>query len=270
MKEVKVLSIKKSRKFVDIDIVIPIVPKDHKYLARLLWEIEHSRRIPATVILASSSETEESLHKMKMVILSLNPSFHVIIESTPGTRLAGENRNVGAKKATASYIAFCDSDDSYSWNRLYRAAQIIEKHHPDLLIHSYSFQLPRLLLLFKLTKKKLADTKEIYEATFPNGLRELEIETGESGMSNLKLPPRFGEKYRIHHAHLIVKKSVPVEFGPKVRSEDGVFCRDLVFQGFNVMYTNEKLSNYERPNIFNVTRRGYRTASKIIRKFTPK
>jgi glycosyltransferase involved in cell wall biosynthesis len=254
-------------RIVDIDIVVPIVPKDHKHLSRLLREIENSRRIPSKVILAASSQTEDSLKQLNKVVSNPILTFQVIIESTSGTRLAGENRNVGASRATSTYIAYCDADDSYSWNRLYRAAQIIKKESPDLLIHSYAFQSPRFMLLFKLKRKYLANTKEIYEATFPNGVRNEQLETGESGATNLKLPPRLGNKSRIHHAHSIAKRSVPIKFGSKVRCEDGVFCRDFVYQGYNVIYTNEKLSNYERPTVSNVTRWRYRLMRETIKKY---
>jgi len=255
------------RRIVDIDIVVPIVPKDHKYLPRLLREFENSRRIPSNVILAASSQTEDSLKQLNKVISSSYLTFQVIIESTSGTRLAGENRNVGARRATSTYIAYCDADDSYSWNRLFRAAQIIEEFFPDLLIHSYAFQSPRFMLLLKFKRKSFANSKEIYEATFPEGVRDTQIETGESGMTNLELPPKMRNRYRIHHAHCIAKKSVPIKFGSKVRCEDGVFCRDFVYQGYNVFYTNEKLSNYERPTVSNVTRWRYRLMRETIKRY---
>jgi glycosyltransferase involved in cell wall biosynthesis len=246
---------KKLRKTVDIDIVVPIVPKDHKYLSRLLREFENSRRIPTNVILAASSQTEESLQQINKAISSLKLTFQVIIESTSGTRLAGENRNVGASRATSTYIAYCDADDSYSWNRLYRAAQVIDKEDPDLLIHSYSVLSPRFWLLFKLVKRDIAGTKDILEATFPDGTRDTELEiAGKSGMTNLKLPPRFGDNYRIVHGHTIAKRSTPIKFTSKSRCEDGVFCRDFVFLGYKVIYLNEKLSNYNRPTIRKVIR----------------
>ena len=240
------------RKTVDIDIVIPIVPKDHKFLLRLLREIQCSRCIPTNVIIAASSQSEDSLEEIKNIASKNDFDFQIYIEATEGLRLAGENRNAGWGKATSKYVAFCDADDSYSWNRLYRACKLIEKYSPDLILHSYAFQTPRLWLLFKLGITRLAQTQDFYDATFPNGARNTELEIGEKGLTNLELPSRFGAKARIHHAHAIVRTAVPVRFSSKVRCEDGVFCRDMVYQGFNVIYSNEKLSNYERPTFSNV------------------
>lgn len=244
-----------AKKRVAIDIVVPIVPKDHKFLPRLLREIQHSRRIPAQVIIAASSQSECSIAELRKIVERPNYDFQVLVAATASARLAGENRNVGWTKVTAPFVAFCDADDSYSWNRLYRVSELIKRYSPDLIIHSYSFQAPRIWLLFKSQKSKFARSEDLYSSTFPSGFRSRDLEIGEDGKTNLALPANFGPRARIHHAHTVVRSSTPIRFSSKVRCEDGVFCRDMVHQGFKVLYTKEKLSNYERPTISNISRR---------------
>ena len=253
-----------AKKTVAIDIVVPIVPKDHKYLSRLLREIQHSRRIPARVIIAASSQSESSIAELSKIVESRNFDFQVSVEATAGSRLAGENRNVGWTKVTAPFVAFCDADDSYSWNRLYRVSELIKRYSPDLITHSYSFQAPRLWLLFRFRNSKLASFEDLHCATFPRGFRNRDLEIGEDGKTNLVLPAIFGPRARIHHAHTVVRSDAPIRFSSKVRCEDGVFCRDMVYQGFKVIYTTERLSNYERPTISNVSRRFYRLVRTLV------
>jgi hypothetical protein len=218
----------------------------------LLREIQHSRRVPTQVIIAASSQSEDSIRELFELTLQSNFDFEVTLEATKSPRLAGENRNVEWARAKSTYVAFCDADDSYSWNRLYRISQLVERFAPDLILHSYSFQAPRFWLLCRTGERQLARSEDLFLATFPNGVRNTDIEIGESGITNLSLPSTFGTKGRIHHAHAVVRTATPIRFSNKVRCEDGVFCRDLVHQGFKVIYASEKLSNYERPTVSNV------------------
>lgn len=238
-----------------IDIVIPIIPAHHVYLVRLLHEIRSSIVLPDKLIIAASSQNTSTVEYLTTVTRNL--PFATEILPTSETLYAGSNRNRGLKKSTSNYVTFCDADDSYSRNRLQFLLRIAKEFDPDLILHNYS----RLKPLVYLNSLKLTDDfitqNELYQSTFPNGLRKRGQETGIGGDTNLILPTFAKRSWKIAHGNATVKTSINFEYSDRAFGEDGQFCRDILFSGKKVYFTPNKLTNYERPTILNLSKKSF-------------
>lgn len=238
-----------------IDIVIPIIPAHHTYLPRLFRELRCSTVLPEKLIIAASSQTTSSTKYLAKITTGLPFDTEILATSKPLP--AGANRNRGLKKSESDYVTFCDADDSYSNIRLEFLLQIAKEYDPDLILHNYSRLKPRFYLHILPPKNILITQTDIYKSTFPNGLRNLEQETGIKGNTNLILPPGTKNNWRIHHGHATVKRTIDLEYGVRAFGEDGQFCRDILFSGKKVYYTPNKLSNYDRPTCFNLLKKSF-------------
>ncbi len=233
-----------------LDIVVPIIPAHHKYLSRLLRSIESASLLPNKVIIAASSQTYNSLQFLKSVTKS--SSLPIKIIGTQNQHTAGSNRNRGWEFCESKYISFCDADDSYSKKRIEVLRNIADKLNPDLILHNYSKLKPQFYIDLLSTSDILLTEDTLYSSTFPNKSRNKSLETGVAGDTNISLP--FGSKksWKIHHGHATIKRSITERFGGMPFGEDGQICRDILFNGNRVVYTPNKLSNYNRPTLQNI------------------
>jgi len=234
-----------------LDIVIPIIPVHHKYLSRLLRNIESASVLPNNVIISASSQTRNSLQFLKS-ITKFSP-LRIKIIDTENQHTAGSNRNRGWEFCESEYISFCDADDSYSKKRNEVLRDIADKFSPDLILHNYSNLKPQ-FYIDHLARSEIFITEEIlYRSTFPNKSRNKSLETGVAGDTNICLPVGSKKSWNIHHGHATMKRSITERFGVMPsRGEDGQMCRDILFNGKRVVYTPNKLSNYNRPTLPNI------------------
>jgi glycosyltransferase involved in cell wall biosynthesis len=224
-------------------IVVPIIPRHHRYAKRLIKNIMHGSVKPLEIILAGSSQTDKSIEKLK-VVQQLYPDL-VKIYPTSESCTAGQNRNRGWEIAKGDYICFCDADDLYSPFRLEFLKREINRSGADLIIHDYLYQLPLLFLRFTHKEYRIIESKELYDSTFPEGKRRREQEFGSAGESNILIPLSDRDNYRIHHGHATVKRSIKIRYSDYPYAEDGIFCRDMLFTSHQISYLSAKLSIYE-------------------------
>lgn len=235
-------------------IVIPLIPAHHKYVYSLLTILSQSTSRIHEVIFAASSQNKVTNDELKKICEGFTSHFKIEFIASELKFTAGQNRNRGWDIATGDYIAFCDADDSYHPDRLRIVATYIEKYKPDLILHDYTKYRPYMLIKRNKLVSKIdpIEGDELYFNTFPYGHRNFQQEGGSFGESNLILPVKLRPFSRIHHGHPIVKKSLSIRFGDKIKGEDGIFARDVLEFNKNVIYIPLKLSNYNRPYFSNL------------------
>lgn len=224
-------------------IVVPIVPRHHRYALRLVQNLIGGSIKPLEIIFAGSSQTKDS--KQELISVSrLYPDIiklHLSIEKYT----AGQNRNRGWDIAHGDYICFCDADDLYSPIRLEVLREEIIKTDSDLLLHDYLYQRPLFFISRKPRNYQSFDAKMLFDSTFPNGQRDRDSEFGVLGESNVLVPRLDRKKHSVQHGHATVRNSVSLRYSNFPYAEDGIFCRDILFASYRVRYISAKLSIYE-------------------------
>jgi glycosyltransferase involved in cell wall biosynthesis len=228
-------------------IVVPIIPKHHRYAKRLVKNLMGGSVKPLEIIFAGSSQSEASARELVRV-QKLFPQI-VRIHLTPDKCTAGQNRNRGWDIARGEYVSFCDADDLYSPKRLEILRNEIYRTGADLIVHDYLYQLPLFSLELSQRKYQIIEGDRLYKSTFPEGRRNRVGEFGSAGESNILMPPEFAGFHRIQHGHATVKSSVNVRYSDYPYAEDGIFCRDMLFSSYQVIYLSARLSIYETLSI---------------------
>ena len=224
-------------------IVVPIIPKHHRYALRLVNNLMSGSVKPLEIIFAGSSQTDVSAQELNS-LYQLYPNL-VKLHLSKDVFTAGQNRNRGWEIAQGDYISFCDADDLYSPYRLEILRNEIIRSDSDLLIHNFRFQMPLLFISFRRKNLHVIDSGTLYESTFPNGKRNRDAEFGVAGESNIVLPQGRLGRNRIQHGHATVRASVSIRYSDFPYAEDGIFCRDVLFSSYRVTYISAKLSIYE-------------------------
>jgi glycosyltransferase involved in cell wall biosynthesis len=248
--------------------VIPIIPSHHKYVKRLLKELDKSEVKFKEILLAASSQTAESLASLEEIVRQSPSCEKVQIIPSAMKRLAGMNRNVGIELAKSEYICFLDADDAYHPKRLWALQQVINEYDPDVIYHDYFRFVPFWIMKLNQVgrRNKVVSTKTLAEKTFGVNGRDKSKESGKNGDTNLVLPSHLTRWHRIQHGHATIKNEIQIRFTDMETGEDGDFARTCLEMGLKVIYLPKRLSNYDRPTVKNVfTSIGLRTWSELAR-----
>jgi glycosyltransferase involved in cell wall biosynthesis len=227
-------------------VVIPVVPAHVHYLNYLIQSLTIAKLPPDQIIIAASSQTPTSISSLRELVSRFKVSIQITSSESHCT--AGINRNRGWELAKTDYVSFCDADDTYAWDRISILEEIASADNPDLILHNYTYLKPSQYLDSLPRTNYLIRSEELYKSTFPNGKRDVSLELGDSGDTNVILPKTTNTRWGIVHGHATVKCNLDFRYGTN-RGEDGRFCRDILFAKKCVVYTPNKLSNYHRPTI---------------------
>ena len=231
--------------------VIPLIPKHLSHVPDLLSDLGIQSIPNDEVILVASGFSLKEYARLTRISKKYESLNIVILKAPLGP--AGRNRNLGAEAAQGDLIMFLDVDDRYLPWRNERVLEAFKGRDLDALVHLAEHTAePSSIFAICLARGSdsegrsgLVTSNEILRDTFPEGNRDRNAEITGTIPTNLVLTGANSD-LPIHHAHATVRRSIFLthryheNFFP--RNEDGLFLRDLLFEGKNVAVLLENLS----------------------------
>lgn len=234
-------------------VIIPIIPNHFRYITKLLKELAGESNYIGEVLICASSVSETSRKYLEEIVGKSSGSLSIRIIATSEYRSAGENRNVGWKYAKFDYLSFLDADDIYHPQRLSLISKVLNLQDVDALVHDYYRLMPRAIFAKTLIANfEVTDTASLQRSNMSRMKNILPPGDIYSGQSNLELPSNLKEKSRVHHGHLIVRRSIPVRYSSRRAGEDGELVVEILKNDYRLIYINAKLSIYDRINFSNL------------------
>lgn len=247
-------------------IVIPTVPKHHKFLPSLVKFLGNNRTHIHEILIVSSSTDEKTSNHLRAKLDLLESTISIKTLITVTKQSAGQNRNSGWKAATGTYVMFLDADDWYSAKRAEIIHKVIQETNADLILHNYWKLKPRFFLKFKtkLEKEYWHRSPELIESTWGGVKRNIESERGIKGDTNVIARDRSGNSLPIQHGHVTIRRNIVIRFSDEY-GEDGRIVRDALEKGYQVIYIPNKLSIYNQISLDFLLRSTYRHIKHLIK-----
>jgi glycosyltransferase involved in cell wall biosynthesis len=236
-------------------IIIPIVPKHYKYVKKLFKELETENDIIKEILLCASSQNYQARKKLDSIVLETSFAKKVRILESSANLTAGENRNRGIHAATGDLLAFLDADDSYYKARLKTLLYYFDTFKVEAIVHNYFRLAPRFFMTLNkfFHKPVIIPCEQIKKSTFQNMTRNQNLEIGIYGETNIIVPNKKFNNYKIHHGHLTIRRNNTIFYSKRYPGEDGEYCRNLLEKGINLVFISQKLSIYDRFTFENLT-----------------
>ena len=230
--------------------MVVAAPQHRIFLEDLIAQLSKtSSPFDETIVVLSGSDGSPRDSALKEILQSKSAK----VLQTP-LQSAGANRNCGMRISQADLLFFMDADDLYSPHRTSVALSLFEHHQFDLMLHGFTpfvhGDLPPPFLEPPEDIREIGVVREssLREATLLRSPRNRTLELrGETETTNLLFNDP-AEAFEVHHAHAIVRREAVgdiryhEEFG--IRNEDGVFARDMLEAGKEVLLTPFVLSAY--------------------------
>ena len=207
-----------------IGIAIPTYDKHYYHLKNLLSVISQSSVIPNQVSVSISSYDGETIFD--------EYPFELIVSTTKERKNPSENRNIAASKLTTDIISFIDGDDIPHVNRNEYILNSF-KMGANAVVHNYNQNSNYESEWFKSDLDPINYLHEYVDTIFENS------SFAENSTNH--------QDY--HCAHISVKneifEKIKYDESPEiVYSEDSVYTKQLVSNGFKISYLSNKLSQY--------------------------
>lgn len=232
-----------------ISIVIPCIPRDIKYLNRLLNSINNQIYKPYEIIIAMSGLNNIDAVNLQNNIKYYYPKLNLIINNTREKKLASVNRNRGGKLATGNIITFMDADDKMHPKKLYYINKLFNEYNPLALVHSFSKNYGNFEEIPK--NIKIVNGEKIYDKILK---RDGQIKYGKDRIWCIP---------KAAHGHITIDSSVLnninyIESEIFRIGEDAKFIRDIIDyygrKSHTIIFADIPLSQYipsEKQNIQN-------------------
>lgn len=228
-------------------IVIPCIPKHHKYLPKLVKFLVLNGSEIGEILIVTSSTDEDTIQKLRTDLVYGDSGIEIVVIGTLSEKTAGENRNSGWNAASGEYVMFLDADDWYANSRTHIISEAIKSSNADFVLHNYWKFKPKWFLendiLFN--SDTWLKSKDLIASTWEGKARNTDLERGLNGDTNVIARDKEGNSWPIQHGHVTIRKSVNIRFS-KEYGEDGRIIRDALENGFEVLYLPNKLSIYNQ------------------------
>ncbi len=213
---------KNNNKNKKISIIIPCIPRDIKYLKRLINSINYQTYPPYEIIIALSGVTNYN----KIIIeknLKMLSKYPLYIINTEKIQYASENRNRGGKFASGDLYSFMDADDTFHPKKLEILNYYFSKYNLKFLLHSYIKNFNK--------NSKLNEYFRIDNGIMIYDYAKKINNTINTNLLNNK--PWFIMPHLYHHGHITIPsfvfKNIKYREGEYYkRGQDAVFIRDIL------------------------------------------
>jgi hypothetical protein len=211
----------------NIVIVVPCIPKHLKHLPGLFESINNQSYYPRKVIVTLSETNESDCKKFENKYReNLNENITLEFKCVENKNNSAENRNRALTDfEDIDYISYIDADDEICSDKLKIMSDLMDKHDADMGLHSFDNghdnkckKGNRVLLQDDMRKIEKENNKTLHLASIP-----------------------------VTHGHSMIKPNVIQNIKQDVKigyGEDSKFVRDVIQNGFNVVYTDDVLSHY--------------------------
>jgi hypothetical protein len=232
-------------------LVLPLHPRHDRFVSKFLRGLTHESALVRELVIArsetSSSRGQAFEKAVTRELRNLGLSFDLSFVFSRGRMTAGQNRNAAIAVASSEFVVMSDADDEYSPHRLRTLAEHIHQTEPDLVLHHYFLSSEAEGFTY-IPPGEITCLNEgqLFAATFPEGYRNRIEEGTFPGDTNICLPGELKSLLRVHHGHIAVRKTIAdnVSFGTLTSGEDGQYCRDVLWNGYKVLYLGHALSRY--------------------------
>ena len=204
-----------------ISVIIPCIPRDIKYLNRLLISIKNQTVLPYEVIICISEidilQSKEIYEKLKIHQLPLK------IVNSVEKKNSSQNRNIGIKNANGNILTFMDADDVMHPKRIFYINKYFREYNPYIFLHSYLKGLNIENISIN-EKPAISDGIYVWDLLMKNNGRIVNIEDGYA---------KWGILARAHHGHITIRKEVAdkIKFREEdqfKKGQDSIFIRDII------------------------------------------
>ena len=237
-------------------IVIPVHVSHWQYLPDLVQSVSLWSRPPLEIICCLSGVGMRRIGRFKKEIGAPSSPGHLSLSLTRRPRTAGQNRNLGARRASGDYILFMDADDVYASDYGAQLMAIVDEFQTDLVMHSFANSDAA---ADELARPGVSINEDLFE-----GAEEL---LKAAGFDNRSLPligpplhPAAG--FSIHHGVLAVKRTVftDIEYSNRRMGQDVEFIRRCIRHDKTLTITSRKLMVWQTNHSSNrrLSRRLYR------------
>ena len=251
--------------FMQYSIVIPTVPRHHRYIPKLITFLDSNWNEMEEIIIISSSTDAKSEKKLRSSLDSLNLITSLRLVFNPKKQSAGDNRNTGWNISISDFIMFLDADDWYSKKRDLILSNVIRQKNADLILHSYWKFKPKFFLNFDsfFNRQDWIETQKLKESTWNGKLRTPDFEFGINGDTNVIAIDKKGKSLPVQHGHLTIRRSLDIRF-PSRYGEDGLLIRDALERDLKVIFIPNKLSIYNQITFHFMLRSIYRFVKRFL------
>lgn len=243
----------------NFSIVIPTIPKHHKYLPKLIKLLEKDSKCIYEILIITSSTSLKDKIKIEKKITKFSKINKIRIIFTQKRQSAGQNRNTGWNLASGEYIMFMDADDYYLKNRTRILENVITEMDADIIIHNYYSVVPHFLLKSRRVSnsEEWIHTQQLRKSTWNGTERDTTKELGIRGDTNIKAIDANGKSWPIQHGHVTIRRDISLRFSTEY-GEDGRLLRDALEANLSVIYLPDKLSIYNQFTLSFIARSMYR------------